>query len=137
MDDQALFNPDGERYMEGLRDGVITLQSCSDCHEFQFPPRLHCTKCGSRRITWEVVDGAGTVYAKTINRRAPEEAFVSLLPYAVALVDLDVGVRVMARAVYPADQVLTGMRVVVSPDPKPVVLPGLVFAPLPGSGVGE
>jgi uncharacterized OB-fold protein len=45
----------------------------------------------------------------------------------VALVDLDAGVRVMARAVGPAEAVATGMRVVVVADPSPVLGPGLVF----------
>ena len=129
MDEDASYNPDAAPYFDGLRRGVLVVQSCSECSSAQFPPRAHCAACGGRSLTWEVVDGAGLVYAKTVNRRAPEKGFEPLLPYVVALVDLDAGVRVLARASCPPEEVATGMRVVVSADPAPVVLPGLVFAP--------
>jgi uncharacterized OB-fold protein len=93
---------------------------------------VRCLRCGAAEVEWSEVDGAGIVYAKTVNRRPAEEAFAALVPYAVALVDLDVGVRVMARAGVAADQVRTGGRVVVYPDPEPPVLPGLLFRPVAG-----
>jgi hypothetical protein len=122
-------DPEAEIYFEGLGRGVILLQHCAGCDRRQFPPRVHCSHCGGRGLSWDEVDGAGTVYAKTVNRRAPEPAFEKFLPYAVALVDLDAGVRVMARADCPAGDVATAMRVNVHPDPDPVVGPGLLFAP--------
>lgn len=122
-------DPEAQVYFEALGRGVISLQRCADCQQHQFPPRVHCTACGSRQLSWDGVSGAGTVYAKTINRRAPEPAFEQFLPYAVALLDLDAGVRVMARADFPADEVATAMRVTAFPDPDPVVGPGLLFAP--------
>jgi hypothetical protein len=93
---------------------------------------VRCLACGATAVDWAEIDGAGTVYAKTINRRPAEEAFAPLVPYAVALVDLDAGVRVMARAGVAPEQVQTGGRVVVYPDPEPPVLPGLLFRPVAG-----
>jgi uncharacterized OB-fold protein len=125
----ANSDPEAEIYFEGLGRGVILLQHCAACDRRQFPPRVHCSHCGGRELSWDEVGGAGTVYAKTVNRRAPEPAFEKFLPYVVALVDLDAGVRVMARADCPAGDVVTAMRVNVFPDPDPVAGPGLLFAP--------
>lgn len=131
MTDVVTNNPDPEAqtYLDGLGRGVLLLQRCEDCGRRQFPPRVLCVSCGSQATTWDEVDGAGMVYARTVNRRAPEPPFEALLPYAVALVDLDAGVRVMARADCRPDEVVTGMRVRVFPDRAPVLLPGLLFSP--------
>ncbi len=131
-------NPDAKPYFEGLARGVIMVQRCPACGAVQFPPRAHCIRCGNQSISWEVADGTGTVYAKTVSRRAPEKGFEPLLPYSVALIDLEVGVRVLARAICPPEEVVTGMRVRVAPDPEPVVAPGLVFgaATQPDEGTG-
>ena len=126
------YNPDADPYRDGLARGVILMQTCGACGRVQFPPRVRCLRCGAAEVEWSEVDGAGIVFAKTVNRRPAEEAFAALVPYAVALVDLDVGVRVMARAGVAADQVQTGGRVVVYPDPEPPVLPGLLFRPVAG-----
>jgi uncharacterized OB-fold protein len=131
----ANSDPQAEIYYDGLSRGVILLQRCGDCNRLQYPPRLHCGRCGGRELSWDEVEGTGTVYAKTVNRRAPEPAFEKVLPYVVALVDLDARVRVMARADCPPGDVLTAMRVNVFPDPDPVVGPGLLFTPAP-SGTG-
>ena len=105
--------------------------SCPECGHRQFPPRVRCLRCGGDAAL-APVRTTGTIYARTVNRRAPEEAFASLVPYAVALIDLDAGVRVIARADYPADEVRTGDRVEVFADPAPPVHPGLLFRRLAG-----
>jgi uncharacterized OB-fold protein len=128
------FNPDADAYRDGLGRGVILMQTCAGCGRMQFPARVRCMRCGSAAVELAEVDGAGAVYAKTVSRRAPEEAFSALVPYAVALVDLDVGVRVVARADVVPDEVHTGSRVLVYPDPEPPVLPGLLFRPIAGPG---
>jgi uncharacterized OB-fold protein len=129
-------DPEAQRYLDGLGRGVILLQHCPDCDRPQFPPRAFCVRCGGGQLSWDEVDGHGTVYAKTVNRRAPEDAFARLVPYVVALVDLDAGARVMARADCPVEEVSTGMRVRVFPDPAPPVSPGLVFRPQPSDRDG-
>lgn len=138
MAEEGAHNPDGAPYMQGFTRGVVMVQRCSDCGATQFPPRVHCITCGGRSIAWEEIDGLGTVYAKTVNRRAPEKEFEPLVPYVTALIDLDAGVRVLARATSQPDEIRTGMRVEVSPTLEPLGLPSLVFAPVahPGSETG-
>ncbi|MCU1491322.1 MAG: hypothetical protein JWM85_2727 [Acidimicrobiaceae bacterium] len=133
MPDPLPQDPELTTYFEGLRRGELLLQRCDDCARAQFPPRIHCTFCGSRAHVWEPSAGDGTVYAKTVNRRAPESAFEHLVPYVVAFVDLDDGVRVLARADAPPERVQTGMRVQVVADPNPPVGDGLIFRIRDGS----
>lgn len=120
---------DSRPYFEGLEAGEIRLQYCERCERYQFPPRVICTRCGASELTWRNASGRGRIYAMTINHRPAEEAFSKLGPYAVALVDLEEGVRVMARADVPVDEVKTGMDVLVMPEVEPILLPALVFHP--------
>jgi uncharacterized OB-fold protein len=131
------YNPDADEYLAGLSRGVVLMQTCATCSQTQFPPRVRCVSCGSASVSFSEVDGQGTVYAKTTNRRAPEPAFDHLVPYSVALVDLDIGVRVMARADCAPPEVRTGGRVRVFADPKPILLPGLLFVPTPATEDGS
>jgi uncharacterized OB-fold protein len=66
----------------------LHFQRCAACDVVLGYPRVLCPGCGGRDLSWIESAGAGTVYsATTVHTR--EEA------YAVLLVDLDEGVRVM------------------------------------------
>jgi uncharacterized OB-fold protein len=63
--------------------------------------------------------GAGVVHAFTVVHRAPAE-YRSEVPYVVALVDLDEGVRMMTRLVeVEPDTVRVGMPVEVAIQGEP------------------
>jgi uncharacterized OB-fold protein len=71
-----------------------------------------CPYCHSRELCWEQLAGTGTVYSVTVSRRAPSPEFADLVPYVVALVDLDEGCRMMSNIVgYDADLARCGSRV--------------------------
>jgi uncharacterized OB-fold protein len=69
-------------------------------------------------VEWVDASGGGTVYSYTVIRQNFSRAFRDLLPYVVALVDLDEGPRVMTNIVGcdPAD-VRIGARVDVHFEP--------------------
>ena len=46
-------------------------------------------------VEWREASGRGTVYSCTVVRRAPDPCFEPLLPYVVALVELDEGPRML------------------------------------------
>ena len=116
---------DSRPYFEGLNRAELMLQFCTTCDRHQFPPRAFCVRCGDRSIDWRPASGRGELYAATVTHRPSEEAFAALVPYAVGLVDLDEGVRVMARGA--AEDAVIGGRVVVVPDPGAPVGPSLLF----------
>ena len=71
---------------------------CRDCEHFSLPlPRL-CPICMSAAIEEATVSGFGKVYSSTVVRSGPKDRE---LPYGLAHVDLDSGLRVLA--VYDID----------------------------------
>lgn len=85
-------------FTEGLNDGCIRYQRCTRCGAAQRLARHACTACGSTALEWRDAAGTGTVFAITEVRRAPTDAFKALVPYRIALVDLDEGARLMSHA---------------------------------------
>jgi hypothetical protein len=108
---RALPAPDNAalHYWQSAADGKLVLQRCVDCGEFQFYPRALCAACGGE-TEWVDASGRGTLYTFTIIRQNRSEAFVRLSPYAVGIVELDEGVRMMSNIVgCELDQLEVGM----------------------------
>jgi uncharacterized OB-fold protein len=85
-------------YWDALRRGELLLQRCG-CGHVQHYPRRRCTRCLSAQLGWVRSTGTGTVAASTTVHRAPLAELRPLVPYVIALIDLDEGVRVMANVV--------------------------------------
>ena len=87
-----------QHFWTGCSEGKLYYQRCADCHHAQFFPRSHCLHCDSDRVDWHAATGIGTIFSVTRVERAPTDEFRALAPYAIALVDLDEGVRIVAHA---------------------------------------
>ena len=114
MDVRQLPHPDADSrpYWDGARDGLLRLQRCSRCRTHRFYPRLLCPKCWSDECEWVTARGTGTVYSCSSVLRAPSPAFAERIPYVVALIDLDEGVRVFSNVVSDPESVRIGSPVV-------------------------
>lgn len=86
-------------FWEAAQDNRLTAQYCRSCRQAQFYPRPFCVKCGSEEIEWKALSGKGRIYTYTINHRTSNAFMKTRLPYAVAIVDLDEGVRMMGNIV--------------------------------------
>ncbi len=91
--------PLAKPYWDSLRDGAMQLQRCAGCERFVFYPRAMCPHCGSRDLSWQRVSGRGRLHSFCIPHRHPSPAFQPDLPYVVALVELDEGVRLMTNLI--------------------------------------
>jgi uncharacterized OB-fold protein len=76
--------------------GVLAFQRCSDCDAWRHLPRESCAGCGSSRWEWRESGGRGRVFSWTVTHRALYPEFAELVPYAVAVVELEEGVRMVA-----------------------------------------
>jgi uncharacterized OB-fold protein len=85
-------------FLEGLQRAELRYQACSACQAAQTLARYACRRCGSTRLEWRKAAGRGVVYATTVVSRAPSDDFRALVPYTLALVDLEEGARVMGHA---------------------------------------
>ncbi|HEX6311725.1 MAG TPA: Zn-ribbon domain-containing OB-fold protein [Acidimicrobiia bacterium] len=88
-----------------LAAGELRFQRCTGCGRWRHPPRHLCPDCGSGGWEWARVSGHGTVFSWTVTHQALHPAFADALPYAVVVVELDEGVRVVSgtRGIEPAD----------------------------------
>lgn len=110
--------PDSETrvYWEGLKNEKLLLQKCRNCGNYRFYPRLVCPECMSDSYDWVDTKGEGKVYSYTIVHRAGG-AFKEDVPYVVAIVELNEGVRMMSNIIgIEPDKVTIGLPVRVSFD---------------------
>jgi uncharacterized OB-fold protein len=85
-------------FWDGVAEGVLRLQRCGDCDRCIYYPRAVCPSCMTSDLEWVDASGRGVVHSFTVVHRAPPD-YRDEAPYAVALVDLDEGVRMMTRLV--------------------------------------
>jgi uncharacterized protein len=106
-----IITPDSAPFWDGCRDGQLFLQRCAACESWRYPPAPVCPRCGSLESQWSPVPRRGTVYSFVVYRRAFHPAYADEIPYAVALVNLAEGVRMVMRvAECPMDAVTIGME---------------------------
>ena len=105
-------SPYGEPYWAAARDHGLVVQHCPRCDRLQHFPRPWCTACLHDALDYVDVSGLGTVYSFTVIRRNANPAFAARVPYVLALIDLDEGVRVTSNVVdCDPDAVHVGQRV--------------------------
>ncbi len=101
-----------QAYWDAAKENRLLIQQCASCGKHQFYPREFCVSCLSEDIKWVPSKGKGRVYTYTVNHRPANAALSERVPYVVAAVDLDEGVRMIANIVdKPVDQVKIGSRV--------------------------
>ncbi len=99
-------------FWDAAREHRLLIQRCGSCGKPQFFPRAFCRHCLADAPAWVPCSGLGTVYTYTVNHRAANPHMADKLPYVVAVVTLDEGVRMMANIVGCAvDDVRIGARV--------------------------
>jgi uncharacterized OB-fold protein len=99
--DGPLPRPDKDSgfYWDAARRHELVLQQCLDCERFRFYPRYVCPNCLSDKFEWRPATGRGYIYSFTVIHRAPSPAFRDRVPYVLALVELEEGVRMMTNIV--------------------------------------
>ena len=91
---------DSEPFWAACRDGALRLQRCTDCGAFRYPPAARCADCGSDEAKWTELSGRGKVFSWiTVTHPVPKDMFAADVPYVVALIDLEEGVRMASNIV--------------------------------------
>ncbi len=82
---------------------------CKKCEHISFPARLICPECGHREFENINLKRTGKLLTYTVIHVAPSQ-FTDQVPYAVGILELDDGVRLMAQiADCPLNELKTGM----------------------------
>ncbi len=90
-----------EPFWSALSDGRFLVSRCGSCDHLTFPPKCVCPRCRRSDMSWHELSGAGRLYSLTRVHVGPQR-FSNDMPYAVAIVDLDEGVRLVTRVLEPA-----------------------------------
>ena len=86
-------------FFQGAREGKLMLQHCAGCDAWSFPVRERCPHCFAAKLTWRQASGRGSLYTFTIMHQIMNPGFASAVPYNVAQIDLEEGVRMISNVV--------------------------------------
>lgn len=112
---RPVVNRDNAGFWEGVAAHRLLIQRCTACETPRFPWLPGCNACGSPE--WDTVEasGEGTVFSHVVMHHPSFPAFSENGeggPYAVALIELAEGVRMVSNVVgVPCDKVRVGMPV--------------------------
>jgi uncharacterized OB-fold protein len=76
---------------------AVLYQSCGACRHVWYFWRGFCPSCGAQNPQTKRASGKGEVYATTVVRRAATPEAKVYVPYAIVLVDMEEGFRMMAH----------------------------------------
>ncbi|MFI5396772.1 MAG: Zn-ribbon domain-containing OB-fold protein [Candidatus Binatia bacterium] len=142
------IDEESKGFWEACQRHELYLQKCRTCGALRYYPRALCPSCLSADPEWVLSSGRGTVYTYTVTYQNQSPGFREELPYVLAYVELEEGVRLLTNIIGCAPaQVRIGMPVQVSFDDvtSDVTLPKFKPAgdspdpnPLPeGEGISE
>lgn len=80
-----------------LKEGRLTTTKCTACGEVLWQPRVVCPHCNAEEMEWVDLPHEGTLYAFTEVRVGAPKGMEGDVPFAVGIVELAGGFRVLAR----------------------------------------
>ena len=117
-----LANVDTKPFWDGCADGKLLLQRCSTCGALRHPPSPICAACLGEGQDWIPACGRGTIYTYVVVRESRARGWEKLVPYILAVVDLEEGPRMLTNVIN------------VAPDSVTICMPvEVVFAELDGT----
>jgi uncharacterized protein len=93
------IQPWTETFWKATKQHRLLIQECQDCQARIFYPKKICPECWSHHLGWIKASGKGKVYTFTVMLDMVEPKFWGDIPYVLAMVDLDEGIRMMTRIV--------------------------------------
>jgi uncharacterized OB-fold protein len=109
---------ESQAYWDGLRDRKLLMPRCDACGKYWFPPSLLCPHCNATKWTWTSTSGRGRIFSYVVYHRVYHPGFADEVPYAVAVVELDEGPRMVSNVIGIApDKLACDLRVEVVYQP--------------------
>ena len=105
------ITPEAKGFWEGCKRHELVIQRCKSCGRLRHYPRPMCPNCHSLNVEWAKVSGRGRVYSFTVVHHPVHPAFLDV-PYAVVIVELEEGVRMVGDVVdAKPEEIYIGMPV--------------------------
>jgi uncharacterized OB-fold protein len=83
-------------FWDAVADDTLKVQFDPATGAAQFYPRSTSLATGRGDLEWRAVSGRGTVYSFTVTH-VPIPGFEDEVPYVIAMIDLEEGVRILAN----------------------------------------
>jgi uncharacterized OB-fold protein len=125
------ITPEMRPFFEGARRRELRVQRCTACGTQRFPARAICSDCLSTDSEWVSVSGRGEIFSFNVMHQVYHPGFAREVPYAVVVVKLVEGPKMVSNlvGVQPQDiRVGTPVRVVFEDITDEVTLPKFVPA---------
>ena len=95
-----VLDPESTPFWEATREHKLKIVRCADCGQVRFPPTSFCPNCNSAAHDWIETSGKATVFSWIVVRHpVPKDVYAMDVPYIVALVTLEEGVRMPTNIV--------------------------------------
>lgn len=120
------IQPWSEEFWKGTKQEKLLIQECKQCGSKIFYPRKNCPECWSPDLAWRQASGRAKVFSYSVTYAGVEEHFYEDIPFVLALVDLEEGVRMMTNIIgCKPEDVSIGMdlKVVFDHVTKDIALP--------------
>ena len=86
-------------YWESLSRGALSYQHCNVCGHAWLPARSECPGCLAADWRWTAAAGGAKLISWVVYHIAYHPAFANRLPYAVVVVELDEGPRLISNVI--------------------------------------
>jgi uncharacterized protein len=93
-------------FFDGALNGTLMLRRCRACNTYMSPiagigapVRPRCVTCFSGDLEWAPAGGRATLYSFVIMHQLYDEAFAADIPYNIAVVETEEGVRLTSQVV--------------------------------------
>lgn len=113
-------------YWDGCKENKLLYQHCRDCNEVIFFPKYLCPDCMGHDLEWLESAGKGKILTFTVTYESAPPAFMAAVPYAVAIIEMDEGYRMMSNIIecdFDALECEMPVEVVFDPVTPEVTLP--------------
>lgn len=89
------INDDNAYFWDGVDTGELRIQRCMACGVLRHPSSPGCAACGSVEWDWIAASGRGRIHSHAVVHHPLLPPFIE--PYAVAVLELEEGVRFVSQ----------------------------------------
>jgi uncharacterized OB-fold protein len=93
------ITPEMRPFFEGAKRHELRVQRCPACGVHRFPARAICSNCLSTDAEWVRVSGDGEIFSFNVMHQVYHPGFASEVPYAVVVVQLAEGAKIVSNLV--------------------------------------
>ncbi|MBI3651798.1 MAG: OB-fold domain-containing protein [Acidobacteria bacterium] len=85
-----------KQYWRRCAEEKLCFQRCRGCGVWRHIPRAMCARCASMEWEWVQSTGRGKIFSWTVTHAPLHPLFAAEVPYALVLVELEEGVRMIS-----------------------------------------